>query len=323
MKTLKMFGIALMAVLVCLNLTSCNKEDNPITPEGDEYVTVGIGVTGEYLEISDTPLGTRATTTADTYGINVYAVAENGNETLYATGCFTSLSNLKVKLLQNQKYRFEVGIGVDDNFIEGGYYSTFFGEYIGADFDYTPTSDISLRYLYDYKHDYFYGELWNYTPSVDGSIEIETKRVVYGAHYIAEGLTEGSLTVKINREYGSSLYSEILTPEEPESDKIYMFSRIWDAWNGLLDVESGVIYNYSTTKLINITWTKDDGSSTPIGTYAVTFKRNIKTTIRIKLEDLGLQNGIVITREDTPMSGDDNEYVIEGGEITEVPVTTE
>ena len=97
-------------------------------------------------------------------------------------------------------------------------------------------------------------------------------------------------------------------------DKIYRFYNIRNAW---------LSEDYRSSKIITISWAKDDGSETPIGSYEITFKRNIKTTIRIKLGESGLQNGIVITRGDTPMSGDDNEYVIEGGEIIEVPVTTE
>jgi hypothetical protein len=35
----------------------------------------------------------------------------------------------------------------------------------------------------------------------------------------------------------------------------------------------------------------------------------------------GTQNGIVITRENEEMTDNENEYIIEEGEITEVPVT--
>ena len=52
----------------------------------------------------------------------------------------------------------------------------------------------------------------------------------------------------------------------------------------------------------------------------LTFKRNVKTTIRFKVEEVGVKSGIILTREDVPMMDDDKEYLIEGGKVTEVPV---
>ena len=316
--------MVLVAILVC---AACSKDDVTVNQE-QKYFTVGLGVTGEYLEISDTPLGTRATTTADTYGINVYTLADNGSMSLYASGCFTSLNDVKIKLLEGKEYAFKVGVCLDDNMYnfpvieENSYTSDWFNCEVKNKFDYNGSREIALEtssYNYmKFEMDYFYGELTNYVPSDNKLVEIETKRVVYGAHFIAEGLTEGSLNINVQGVSHPSItgyyYSVTLTPEIVELDKIYRFYNIRNAW---------LSEDYRSSKIITISWAKDDGSETPIGSYEITFKRNIKTTIRIKLGESGLQNGIVITRGDTPMSGDDNEYVIEGGEIIEVPVTTE
>ena len=148
-------------------------------------------------------------------------------------------------------------------------------------------------------------------------MEIATKRTVYGAHFVAEGLTEGNLHIDV-----SNIYTVNLTNNNPEYNGIYCFSNIREAWYGTLEKVEEPPVNYYTTKQLTIKWTKDDGSETPLGTFDVTFKRNVKTKIRIKVTDPGVQNGIVITREETPMTDDENEYVIEGGEITVVPVTT-
>ncbi len=88
---------------------------------------------------------------------------------------------------------------------------------------------------------------------------------------------------------------------------------------------TGTYENYYATKTLTISWTKDDGLVLPLGEYSVTFKRNVKTTIRIKVKDQSdITNGIIITREEAAMTDDENEYVIEveDGTITEVPVTT-
>jgi hypothetical protein len=326
---MKKFRFITMA-LIAMFMASCSNEEIATPEQEPEYVTVNLGVTGEYLDLSDSPLATRTTTTTDTYGINVYTVTGSGTER-YACGLFTSLENVNIKLLKNQKYKFQVGIYVSDEVTLGTGGGTWDGKYFSA--NRRATIDDSFKYG-DYflenegvtfrggqEYDYFYGELTDYTPADNGSVEIGTKRTVYGAHLIAEGLSEGSLNITARSSIGSNggFYVN-LTEAVPEYNGIYCFGDVRSAWFGSAGPVQPV--NYYTTKQLTISWTKDDGSETPLGTFDVTFKRNVKTKIRIKVTDTGVQNGIVITREETPMTDDDKEYVIEGGEITEVPVTT-
>lgn len=62
MRNLKWVGMAMMAVLMSMNLVSCSQENDAVLPEqpAEEYVTVKLGVAGEYLELSESPLITRA-----------------------------------------------------------------------------------------------------------------------------------------------------------------------------------------------------------------------------------------------------------------------
>ena len=321
-------GMAMMAILMSMNLVSCSQENDAVLPEqpAEEYVTVKLGVTGEYLELSESPLGTRTEgDLKDLIGIQVYTVSESGT-TGYAYGVFNSLDNVSIKLLQGQKYKFATSIIVDG---DGGV-----GFSVSKKTDFTYSSNISFDSFYFispnkmglYKYDRFYGELAEYTPTENGIVEIATKRTAYGAHYIAEGLTEGELTVGVNSNNGL-LYLVEISSENPESDEIYTFRNIQSAWEGkeVRNPETSELEyaDYYTTKQLTFKWTKVDGSEIPLGTYDVTFKRNVKTTIRIKVAEPGFQNGIVITREDDALSEDENEYVIEEGEITEVPVTQE
>lgn len=109
---MKKFRFITMA-LIAMFMGSCTNEEIATPEQEAEYVTVNLGVTGEYLDLSDSPLATRTTTTTDTYGINVYTVTGSGTEK-YASGLFTSLENVNIKLLKNQKYKFQVGIYVSD-----------------------------------------------------------------------------------------------------------------------------------------------------------------------------------------------------------------
>ena len=322
MKTLRFLGTALIATLMCV---ACSNEE--IVPEEQEakYVTVDLGVTGEYLDLYNVPLATRTSTTPETYAIEVSSIQNDSTTQSYAYGIFNSLNNVKIKLLEGQQYHFSVYI-VNDNFYEvqqgsGIYWSPEFNTRISNEFSYSINGGIS--YLPPYQKDIFYGQLNYYTPTQNSTVEIPTKRVVYGAHFIAEGLTEGSLNINVG-----DLYSVRLTSDFPEDDNIYRFNNLVDAWRGIPIFGDGMKYgyeNYYSTKRLYITGILN-GIESYFGEYSVTFRRNVKTTIRIKVKDKSdISNGIVITREEAPMTNDDKEYVIEveDGTITEVPVTSQ
>ena len=119
MKAFRLIGMALVAMCFCMNFVSCSNEDvvAPEDPQEEKYVTVGLGCTGEFLEFADSPMGRAATD--ELYGIQVYALTENESysggyaSTPYAYGVYTSLDNVKIRLLQGQKYKFKVGIVID------------------------------------------------------------------------------------------------------------------------------------------------------------------------------------------------------------------
>ena len=318
MKTFRLIEMALLAVVMCVNFTSCsNEEVVSDEPTQDKYITVGLGCVRENIDITDSPLSRAAATTNDLYGIQVYTV-EGGSATPYAYGVFNTLDNVTVKLLSQKTYKFEISV-VIDGYSRGFTFYSSDGSvgYSNNRFIY-GASFISTFYigLFDdpaWRYERFYGELGNYTPVKNENVIIETKRVSYGAKYIAENLPEGYIDINVKRIRGESLYKVNLTTTNYENDNIYTFAGIRD-----------VYYNndYSANRDLTITWTKDNGEVTPLGTYTVTFKRNVKTTIRIKAGDLSINNGITVTKEDTPFSDDENEYIIEGGEIITVPVNS-
>ena len=157
MKSLRLFAMAMMTVMMCMNFASCSNEDvlAPEDPQGEKYVTVGLGCTGEFLEFSDSPMGRAATD--ELYGIQVYALTEDGtysdgtpkySSTPYAYGVYTSLDNVKIRLLQGQKYKFKVGIVIDPYKYNTGVYS-FFNEYLTkntTEFIYSSSSEVNFLY---------------------------------------------------------------------------------------------------------------------------------------------------------------------------------
>ena len=320
--------MAIMAVLMCVNFASCsNEEVVPDEEVQDKYITVGLKCVGEFLNITESPLS--RSTSNDTYEIQVYSVDENGYTTPYAYGTFeTSLDGLTIKLLQGQKYKFRVAITIKGRI----------NDYFDLDEDFNYSSTIGVNWGNDFipistECEGYYGELDEYSPEESQNVEIYTKRVSYAAKFIAENLSEGTLDIIIYRPGSSSKDYISLTPSIPENDNIYSFNDKYNAWKGIYtqtgtDSETGEsIYeykDYSSKKTLEIKWTKDDGTVTPFGTYKVTFKRNVRTTIRINVAEIpSVSNGITVTKEETAITDDENEYEISGGEIVEVPVNSE
>lgn len=325
--------MVLIAVLMCVNFAACsnNEELIPEEPQKDKLIVVGLKCTGELLDITNSPLS-RAEG-GDEYHIQVFSLEEKTmdygddgiytymEETPYAYGSFESLDDVKIKLFDGHQYKFKIAIAVGQGRdSSGGLYN--------SDFTYSSTTDINPDRTAIYaSHEGFYGELEQYTPVEGGNVSIETKRVSYGVEFIAEGLEEGTLDITV-AENTFSEYYVTLTSENPQYTGIHSFDDVRQAWLGK-EVETGVdedgepIYgyeNYTNEASITINWTKAEDDVTPLGTHKVTFERNVKTTIRIKMEEVSISNGVTITREDTPLTDDDNEYVIEGGSVVEIPV---
>ena len=342
MKSLRLVAMAMMAVMMCMNFASCSSEDVLVSedPKEPKYVTVGLGCTGEFLEFSESQMGRAATD--ELYGIEVFALTENGTDsygnpiysaTNYAYGMFTSLDNVKIKLLEEQKYRFVVSIVIDP-FKNGsipwfGYnysYDSYFNQH-GTQFVYSSSSlidvDVILGPYGQYNYDRYYGELDVYTPEQNESVEIHTKRVAYGVKYEATGLGDGdTFLVEV-----SNLYDIEFGAENYES--IYTFYSITSAWRGAVIPDSWnpttgkyEYENYYSDRHLTISWKKADGTVVPMGKYTVTFKRNVKTTIRIKAENLDLDNGILVYKEEVSMADDDVIYDISGGTVVEKDVTS-
>ena len=345
MKAFRLIGMALVAMCLCMNFVSCSNEDvvAPEDPQEEKYVTVGLGCTGEFLEFSESAMGRAATD--ELYGIEVYSLEEHNmemegsihtyyTETPYAYGMFTSLENVKIRLLQGQKYKFQVGIVIDpfkynnDYWFEENYNNYY--NYNGLEFTYSSDRELQADYMWGttdrFFHDRYYGQLDIYTPEENKSVNIQTKRVAYGVKYETIGLsTNESFRIEVNQNGSNqSLYS--LEVGNEIHDNIYSFYYIRDAWRGLeiWNENMGMweYKNYTIDKNLTISWKKADGSVIPMGTYTVTFKRNVKTTIRIHAEDLNLENGIKVYKEETPMADDEYIYDITGGKVEEVPVNS-
>ena len=319
--------MTLFAVLMCVNFASCSSDDViPNEPQKPKEYTVSLGFTGE-ISISESPLS-RASEN-DLYGIQVYSCPNidgaNTYTTYYAYGLFDDISKMTIKLLEGYKYKFVTTMIVDGkNVIKSTnnvYSSPFNSTSLDNKFIYSKdeciagTSGVSVGnvslvgHTGSYVHPNivrFYGETTDYIPESNKNVEIDMKRMAFGIKYVSD-LLEGSL--KIALEGAPEIV--IAYPETGHED-IYAFQYIQAAFNK----DEQHSEKISTT----ITWTKDDGVVIPLGTHNITFKRNVLTTITIKVADITTENGIGITLENKDM--DTENITIENGEIVDTNVNT-
>ena len=327
--------MALFAVLMCVNFASCSNDDGigpnePNEPQKPKEYTVSLGFTGE-ISISESPLS-RASEN-NLYGIQVYScpnVDGSTTYTKYAYGLFDDISKMTIKLLEGYKYKFVATMVVDgknkiSHITDNVYLDPFEvviyngGGYTRKYIDITNNFKITNYEYFDglgngttgsqtghaSGFERYYGEC-EYIINESKSVSIDMKRVYFGAKFITDGLTEGNLRIQMNRT------KEILiTHPETSYENIFTFDKLSLAYS---------TNNYSEEIRTEIYWTKNDGVVVPLGTHNITFKRNILTTITIKVADITTENGIGITLENKEM--DTENITIENGEIVDTNVNT-
>ena len=267
----------------------------------------------------------------DLYGIQVYScpnVDGATTYTYYAYGLFDDTDLMNIKLLEGYKYKFVATMVVDgkENIysLKGKFTSPFAGigkynelsnGFTFSNNDYMPLFSGYAKFKFNDKYldnnhaviDRYYGEYIDYIPGEVNTVEISMKRTVFGVKFIAENLTEGSVGVKMEH--------------TPEMSITYPSTNIEYIINFLEQNKAYSEENYSETIPTELIWTKADGVVVPLGTHNITFKRNVLTTVTIKVADVTTENGIGLELEATEMGAED--ITIENGEIVDTNVTPE
>ena len=307
------------------------------TPTEPEYVTVSLGL-NVGLDYGYEPL-TRSEANNDLYGIQVYSTpipaTEKPQWTKYAYGLFDSTDNLTIKLIRGYEYKFVATMVKDGknkvayNQYSNTYRSPFDHESAPNTYTGTPLSESFIygqlgMYLDDgktelegfgYKNhpnvERYYGELEGYIPGDnDSKATIELKRTSFGAKYIAKGDFAENGTLEILMAEAPQLNLNLA--ESNEVSEIYTFNNVRAAW---LDE------NYTETIAVTLRIAYSDGSTAPLGTHNITFKRNTTTVVNVDLTVSGDSGvGFVVTGDgEMP---EDSEITIKDGEIVDTEIET-
>lgn len=326
MKTLRFFGMAVMAVLMCVNFASCSNEENEV-PQAGEKIVVSLGFGGDF-EISESPLS-RATSN-DLYFIQVGQGSDVDNAIMCAYGLFDDVSKMNITLPKGEKYYFYAFILKDAKevlkhtdytyeFDPFTFKTKLTNQFIFSDDNsYQASESQKLSVFGNY---FFYSDEKSYQiPNLDfywgntnteyiveenSKVIIDMMRWSFGANFIAENMKEGSLRICMKRyEYTSPTIE--LTPSQPTNDDIYGYTPSIIAGTG--DREN---INLS----VSFIWVKADGSEIDLGTPTINFKRNIKTIIKINVDN-SIENGIDFNYENSGEMSTGDTYIVDGDAAT-------
>lgn len=302
MKTLRIFGMVLFAVLMCVNFASCSNEEEFNIQKKKEY-TISLNCVGEILNIEQNV----ESRNAETKVITITVLKSDGKR--YARGSFDLTEAINVKLLDGEIYTFKANYVPDNS-------GTATNE-----FEYpNDTEQYAFPWKY-YESDWYWGFYSDYTPSKDNDvINIHLKRMSFSVKFIAEGLHEEA-TLKVRLEECQANTSDqnlhILTNSNNTSESFYTFPRnnFEDVYTGILENEEYV--NYYCTTNITVELTRTDGVKVALGSFPITVERNKRTTVVLKLKDSDIttEKGFNITIDESDLE-DGSQFEIDGDEGT-------
>lgn len=279
---------------------SCKKEVSEKKENTPQSYNVKLNLGGE-LSVSESLLSKsaantipRSVSTNDLLGVSIYA-KKDGEDTYhyYAYGLFDNSNNINITMLAGYKYQIIASVVIDGkNRIkkEGERYGLPFEAALENKIIYS--NSVSLSGI-TRGHAKIGTDIWVGVPNVDryygavsdfipgqsnSSISINLKRVVFGAKFIVQNLTNGRVEIQLinpNR-YGSNkiIIDKNMAPKIHED--IYTFYNT----SGGVDWTND---NYTEQMGVWVNWVNDAGIETRIADQQVTFKRKTLTTITIKM----------------------------------------
>ncbi len=346
----KLAFLVAFAAIVAGVMVACSQKD-PMPNAEQEYYTVSLDWEGEILDVWYEPM--RANSTDDLYGIQVYQAPdielEEGKSTTwtrYAYGLFDNADDITIQLLKGYKYKFVATMVVDGKnkvehhtYTDGvGYSQPFYrsgastATRISNKFDYQSTIYFmnELRTGNTYLHgvsgsssfshpntERFYGELEDYVPGSNGDkAKIKMKRTSFGAKFIAKGklAKSGTLVVQMT---GAPKMELALSNSDNQIADIFTFSNVHFAWAD---------NQYKETIAVTFNWIRTDGTTLPLGTHDVTYKRNATTVVQVNIENEANAGGVGFEYDeadlgDMPEDGE-NDLTITDGEVVDTDVDT-
>lgn len=324
MKILHKIGwlAALLVLFACGGNETINGNEEPqVEPQLKEY-TISLKMGGE-VTTSESPLARAETASDDLYGVQVYRkINGNGSYDYFAYGLFDNVGDININLLEGSTYKFEVVLvkkgkdlihepenGFQYPFYRGSsssvtinsfyYSSSSASNYRDNALHYgvISTSELSRDNVKYPEADWYYGELENYTPTVNGTVVIDLKHTVFGLQYEVTGITDGTVSVTIRNSERFFFSNSSIAEDYMSEEKIIAFYDAYSAWQ--------YADNYTENLTVSVKWTRGVGVLEDKGSKTIQVKRNVMNIVRIKMSaDDGSATFGITTEDDGSMTGE-------------------
>lgn len=250
------FFIVILMSFACF---SCSSDDaiEQVT-ENTEACEVNISFNGD-ITTESAALSRATSSTDDLIGIQVYKRQSSSSSwSNFAYGLYDHTDNIKAFLPKGYLYKFVATVVKDGknkiyHSSSGGYYYPFTGIYTSNAFNYlnvsssnylNVSSSIYLKYLNSIRTslssssattvypavDRLYGELSDYEPSVNGTVELNLKRVSFGLKCTVNGVEEGTLSVTVKNDSKAFIEESGLTSGYSSAEQFYTFTDLQTAY---------------------------------------------------------------------------------------------
>ena len=350
MKIFRLIGLFLVGSSTLFSCS--NNEDERLSKEQEkndqETYTISFDLRGEFISTSETPLGRVAEEPLKKiYGISVYSKKDDTNDSYkpYAKGVFDNIEDMNITLITGYRYKFVCTVvkeGLEQLFYTIGYsdgcyeyYAPFYNSIVN-DKAYTKTALGNKFIISDYdlkglglgttsisgseldkaskypKMDRFYGELSDYIPTKDGTVNIDLKRVAFGLKVIVKPSVDGKLYISTEPNLFSASIQEKDNVLEGQ-ETIYTFPDVYNCWEK---------DDYFINCIVKLSWSRATGWQ-DLEPKNIKLKRNVMTTVTIDIKGTAIEyeDGSFGFKEDVPMKDENVEFVIQAdGEIIETPV---
>lgn len=148
--------------------------------------------------------------------------------------------------------------------------------------------------------DRFYGEITDYSPTVNGSVIIPLRRVSCGIKVSVSGVTDGSVHVKCYNDYNTFYENYSITNNAESTGEMYCMYNVFDAWKYADD-------DYQETIKLNVIWTRGNGIVQDLGTKTMYVKRNAMNIIKVKFSTNDSDVDVDVDPEGGEMGNEDED----------------
>ena len=303
MKIFRILSLALMAVVLCAGFAACsNESDSPVIQEEKKMCTVNINVES-LIKIEEVPMGRAGESAEEKNDLYLISFSKStGYSDIYAYGLFDDLSNISIQLVEGETYGIQASAVKNAKSkipcTREGLYAPPFGAKVTNSFVYENDADFvegwsfnpTLYILEDMDPDFTYAliapdlevflgyTISSYLAKENGDpISISFGRfAACSAEFKVVDMPTGKLKISITNTDTEYTAGDIIVQSETQSTFQYITfgQTLYSS-----------IQNAGVPCTLNLTWVKDSNTEIPLKPAEITFKRDTKYIITIKVDN--------------------------------------